>query len=353
MSSSIFGGGEEQLAKLHGFLATWMNELFGGTYDRDYFAKRVAIGAAHVREGLPQRYIILGIELIRQELRRELQAAGIADVQSKLRSLDKLLALELAIMLESYEQSGAERIRRTERTALEEKLTRAEHLAQIGQMSASLAHEIKNPLAGISGAVQIIGDGLDAEDPHRQIVKEILGQIRRLDEAVEDLLMYGRPVTPHVREMSLHDVVLRVLSVLREEPAIQRIRIHYEAPVGDSTVRADDNHLEQLLINLIINAAHASGDGEIVRIEILPSSDHVKLVVIDKGCGMSPSVHQRAFEPFFTTKAKGTGLGLAICRRLIEATGGTIDLDTEVDAGTTAIVRVPRGGPTNHDGSRP
>ena len=104
--------------------------------------------------------------------------------------------LDLAVMLESYQESYAEQVRRSERSAVEEKLTRAEHLAEIGQLAASLAHEIKNPLAGISGAIQVFRDTMPHNNPHRPILTEILGQINRLDATVKDLLLYARPLPP-------------------------------------------------------------------------------------------------------------------------------------------------------------
>ncbi len=343
---AIFTGGEPQIERLRHLLADWLRGLFSGTYDSAYYEKRLAIGAAHVRVALPQQYMILGIELIRQELETALRSADVAETDLTLRSLDKLLTLELAIMLESYKEGFAKRIRRSERDALEEKLTRAEHLAEIGQLAASLAHEIKNPLAGISGAIEVIGDGMPAGNPHRQIVKEILGQISRLDAAVKDLLVYARPVKPRAAQIVLHDAVVRVLMLLREEPEIQRVRVDYEPPAGDSTVHADDSHMEQLLMNLIINAAHASQDGQVIKVEVIPNGESVRLAVTDWGAGMPPHVRERAFEAFFTTKAKGTGLGLAICRRLVEATDGTIELQSELGEGTKVMASLPRTGPT-------
>jgi signal transduction histidine kinase len=256
------------------------------------------------------------------------------------------LALDLAIMLESYKLSYGEQIRKSERTAVEEKLTRAEHLAGIGQLAASLAHEIKNPLAGISGAIQIIRDSMANEDPHRTIITEILGQIRRLDATVKDLLQYARPTPPAAIKVGVDAVVRRVLTVLQKEPALQDLTIHYSTPPDDPQMFADDRQVEQLLINLIINAAHASQAGSAIHLVVRNDLDNVQITIRDQGEGMTHETLRRAFEPFFTTKAKGTGLGLSICRRIVEVHDGRINIDSQPGNGTSVSVTFPQNAPT-------
>jgi len=341
---TVFTEGEPQIIRLRGLIGVWLRNLFGGTYDAAYFEQQLAIGVAHVRVGLAQQYMVLGIELLRQELESQLRKAGVTNLDRKLRAINKVLTLDLAVMLEGYKERYSDRIRRSERSALEEQLTRAEHLAEIGKLAASLAHEIKNPLAGISGAIQVMRDGMTSDDPHRGIVTEILAQISRLDATVKDLLIYARPTKPRRKPVSLHTVVTRVMTLLREEPAIQRVVLAYDAPLVDIAVEADEAHVEQLLMNLVINAAHASSDGQTVRVAVTGDSHdgQARLIVTDDGTGMPPHVREQAFEPFFTTKAKGTGLGLAICYSLVTANEGTIELESAVGKGTRVVVSLPR-----------
>ncbi len=339
----VFTGGDVQAAGLREVVSTWLRELFEGPWDEVYYQKRRRIGSTHLRVRLPQYYMFTGMELIWQALELHLREAGIQDVNAKLGSLHRLLILDLAIILESFQESHSEQVRNSERSAVEAKLTRAEHLAEIGQLAASLAHEIKNPLAGISGAIQIIQEGMHRDDPHQPIVTEILGQIGRLDATVKDLLQYARPTPPRATKVSLDVVARRVLSVLREEPALQQTHITYTGAPLDPTVYADDGQIEQLLINLIINAAHASDGGGAIHVAITAGAGDVQLIVRDEGKGMTPDVQAKAFEPFFTTKAKGTGLGLSICRRIAQAHGGDIELKSEVGKGTTATVSLPSG----------
>lgn len=341
---TVFTEGESQIERLKGLIARWLLNLFCGRYDDAYFEQQLAIGVAHVRVGLAQQYMVLGIELLRQELEIQFRRTNVAEIDRKLRALDKVLTLNLAVMLESYKERYSDRIRRSERSALEEQLTRAEHLAEIGKLAASLAHEIKNPLAGISGAIQVMRDGMTPSDPHHGIVTEILAQINRLDATVKDLLIYARPTKPRRKRVSLHTVVTRVMTLLRQEPAFQRVSLAYDAPPADVSVDADEAHVEQLLMNLVINAAHASSDGQTVRIEVSGDSrdGQARLTVTDKGVGMPKHIRDQAFEPFFTTKAKGTGLGLAICQSLATANEGTIELQSEVGEGTRVVVSLPR-----------
>ncbi len=339
---TVLSGGEEQTERQREVLAVWLAELFDGTYDEAYFSRHARIGAAHTRAKTQQHLIFCGIELIWQELERITRASAIPDPNAALRSAHKLLTLELSVVLESYKESYAKDIRQSERSAVEEKLTQAQHLAKIGQLAASLAHEIKNPLAGISGAIQVIRETMPPDDPHHPIIVEILGQIDRLDATVKDLLLYARPTPPRRTEVPLAALVTRVLNVLREEPALQNVRVEYNEPPADSMIHADGRQIEQLMINLLLNAAHASDDGGKIQLGITAVGDGFRLGIKDAGAGMAPDVRGRAFEPFFTTKAKGTGLGLSICRRIVEAHGGTIELDSEVGKGTTVTIHLPR-----------
>lgn len=339
---AVFTAGEDRIARQRVILSTWLEELLSGSYGDEYHHKRLKIGRTHVKVALPQHFMLGGIEFIRQELDSLVRQEKVKDADTKLSSLHKLLMLDLAIMLEGYKDAYALNIRETERSAVKEKLTRAEHLAEIGQLAASLAHEIKNPLAGISGAIQIIGGAMSEDDPHRPIIGEILGQIRRLDAAVKDLLVYARPTPPRATEFDLDKVIRRVLAILHEEPAVQRVRIKYSRAAAVPPGRGDEAQLEQLLMNLIINAADASDANEVVRVSTTYDHEEITFTVQDCGCGMTPEVHSRAFEPFFTTKAKGTGLGLSICRRIIDAHGGKVSIDSSVGEGTTVIVSLPR-----------
>lgn len=339
---NVFTGGDEQRARQRHVFGRWLQECFSGVYDEEYYRKRFQIGRTHVRVGLPQEYMLLAVEIVWQEVRRvalQYHPPGFDDMMV---AFHKLLTLELAIMLESYKEGYSSQIRQEERSVAEEKLTRSEHLATIGQLAASLAHEIKNPLAGISGAIQVIRDGMKPNDPHRTIIHEILGQIDRLDAAVKDLLIYARPRPPELAPCDLGAIVLRVIRLMRDTPLFQRVRLSVSAEEGLPYVAGDANQLEQLVLNLLVNAVQACQPGKDVSVTLRGVDQMVRMSVKDAGCGMDPVTAVRAFEPFFTTKAKGTGLGLPICRKIVEAHGGKIELQSEVGVGTEVTVDIPQ-----------
>lgn len=332
---------EAQIERQKRSFDRWLSELFCGEYGDAYFEQRTAIGRTHSDINLPQHFMVGGLDVVWQTFEQKIEASDIPDKESKLQSLHKLLMLELSVMLGTYKDSYSQVIRDRERLAVEEKLTRAEHLAQIGQLAASLAHEIKNPLAGISGAIQVIRDGLSGDDSRIPILAEVLTQINRLDSTVKDLLVYARPKPPQMSPCCLNHVLNRVLQVLEEEPALVDIRIERIRCDEDMEVVADPAQLEQLAFNLLLNAAQASSAGSMIRIDTKRLGRWVKLTIQDFGCGMDPATRDRAFEPFYTTKSKGTGLGLPICKKIIEANGGHIRLESVVSKGSKVIVELP------------
>lgn len=329
-----------QSERLRVAFANWLRALFAGIYEDEYWEACGRIGNAHVRIGLPQRFMPLAMDVVWQTFRAGFTEGGIEAGDPRLASLQKLLCLNLTLMLESFQEDYAEQVREIEQRGMEAKLVRAEHLAEIGQLAASLAHEIKNPLAGISGAIQIIGESLDSKNPYKSIIRDILGQIGRLDATVKDLLLYARPSPPTRKEVRLAQLVARTVGLVREEPALRDVQVRFHGP--DQAVEADEGQLEQLLLNLILNAAHASSKGGTIDIRADVRGARLALEVSDRGIGMPPHVLDRALEPFFTTKAKGTGLGLAICRRIAEAHGGSIRIESAPGQGTSVCVELPR-----------
>ena len=346
----LFTGGEGQITEQRQRLLAWLTELFSGDYDAPHFQKSTRIGQAHLAASLPQHYMISGMDLIRRELEAQVMEAGVPDAGTKLESLRKLLALELGTMLEAHLQQHTARTRHREREAMEERLTKAEHMAHLGQLAASLAHAIKNPLAGISGAIQIIRGTLPPDGPHRAVVDEMLAQIDRLDATVKDLLIYSRPRAPARVSVDLNELISRVLNLLREEPTLRQIRVRHVRDGELPRIQADERHLEQVVMNLLLNAADASSEGD--KVTITTRCDGcIRMEIADNGIGMTPEVLRRAFEPFHTTKTKGTGLGLSICKQIVDAHGGRINIQSKRYSGTTVVVELPVDVP--QDKTRP
>lgn len=341
--------GEAQMRRLRDSLCQWLQELFCGNYDESYWENRRRIGQTHVRVGLPQYYMFTAMETIRAQFDALLPTLTI-DVAGDRRALSKLLALETAVMLESYKTGYTAVVRDIERMAMHEELSEAEHLAQIGRLSAALAHEIKNPLAGISGAIQVIREPLANDHPHRPILTEILRQIDRLDTTVKDLLVFARPRPARFQRLNLERLVNRVTSFLTVQPDANGRTIH--ADVAESLeLFADDVQLEQLLVNILLNASQASPGGGKIRLTAESDGEDILIAVTDEGPGIPEDIRVHIFDPFYTTKARGTGLGLPICRRIVEAHSGAIDIESPSGGGTRVAIRLPHFPPAQTGGN--
>ncbi|HOW71406.1 MAG TPA: ATP-binding protein [Phycisphaerae bacterium] len=336
--SSAFTGGPAHFDRFREMLRTWVGDMVGGDYGSDYWIRRAELHRPHLHAGLAQQHMPVCLEIIRQEVDAAVRASGLAAAGRRLESFAKLLTIECVALLDSYKRVSDDHIRREERIMAEERLTRSEHLAQLGRMAASLAHEIRNPLAGISSAIEVIRDGLALNDPRRQVIREVIGQITRLDTAVKDMLDYARPSAPSLHPLDLPSAVEHMLEVIRGAPAMQHVEVVMVCSEPMPIILADAGQIEHLVMNLVFNAAHASRRGGRIEVIFWHAGDRVSMAIVDHGQGMAEDVRQRAFEPFYTTKAKGTGLGLAICKRIVEVHQGTISLESTPDVGTRVTV---------------
>jgi PAS domain S-box-containing protein len=227
----------------------------------------------------------------------------------------------------------------TERKHSEVALREQAALAQVGKMAAVVAHEVRNPLAGIRGALQVIGRRLDPKGPERGIIDEVISRVDGLNEIVQDLLLFARPRPPVMAPLPVEELLASTVLLLRQDPAFADMVITVDARAG--IIAADADQLRQVLLNLLINGAQAMhGRGEL-RLTARHDTTSCEICVHDQGPGLSLDARDHLFEPFFTTKHRGTGLGLATARRIVDAHGGTLTLDSPAAGGTVAIVRVP------------
>lgn len=213
--------------------------------------------------------------------------------------------------------------------AAEAQQRRMETLAQIGAMSAAVAHELRNPLAGISGAIQVMSGSMATDDPRRSVMSKVRDQVDRLDRMVRDLLAFSRPVQPRLQTVDLLDVARVVAENLGRDLDQGAISLR-----GEGRALADPDLVHRVVLNLVQNAL-SMAPGVRVEIEVAPG----QLRVRDDGPGVPAEVRARVFEPFFTTRTTGTGLGLAICRSVAEAMGGTVDLE-DTPRGACFVLRL-------------
>jgi PAS domain S-box-containing protein len=231
----------------------------------------------------------------------------------------------------------------TERKRSEAALRQQEALAQLGKMAAVVAHEVRNPLAGIRGAVQVIGRRLPRDGPEAAVVTEIVSRVDTLNDIVQDLLLFARPRPLEVAPVSMRQLVDDSLGLLREDPRFAGIRV--ETAVDDAVIVADPGQLKLVLVNLVVNAMQAMNAQGVVRVGSHRRGDRQEILVSDEGPGIPPDVREHLFEPFFTTKSRGTGLGLATAQRIVASHGGEIRLECPPGGGTTAIVTLPAEAP--------
>jgi two-component system sensor kinase FixL len=225
------------------------------------------------------------------------------------------------------------------RVRMEEQLREQAALVRLGEMAAVIAHEVKNPLAGIRGAVQVIGGRLEQGSREAGVVGEILSRIDTLNRLIQDLLLFARPPQPKPAPVEVVPIVMMTAELLGADPAWSGVRIDVEGSAPP--LAADAELLKIVFLNLFVNSAQAMrGEGSI-QVSIGVANERCRIAVADAGPGIAPDVREKIFTPFFTTKSRGTGLGLATAKRLVEAHHGTIAIDCPHAGGTIVTVHLP------------
>ena len=233
----------------------------------------------------------------------------------------------------------------------EEEMRRAEHLASVGEIAAGLAHEIRNPLAGIAGAIDIISYSLAADHPDREILGDLRIEVKRIEKVLNDLLAYARPRPPKLELADLRETVHHGLLLAEKQAGAKKIRFTSRFAEDLPPIEHDPEQIHQVLLNLLLNAIQAiRKEGEItVEARVVKGASEdapcaVELAVRDNGEGIPPEQLQKIFKPFFTTKSRGTGLGLSLCRRVIQLHGGSLTARNESNGGCRFTIRLPLAG---------
>ena len=227
----------------------------------------------------------------------------------------------------------------SDRVHMEDQLREQAALVRLGEMAAVVAHEVKNPLAGIRGAMQIMGSRMTPGSGDSGVVDEIIARIDTLNDLIGDLLLFARPPQPKLAPVDIRALVAATVHQLHRDPALGDI--HVEIVGSAPPIVADSELLKIVFLNLLINGAHAMGGRGRMRVTIQASSQSCEIAFIDDGPGIPSEIRHRIFTPFFTTKSRGTGLGLPTAKRLVEAHQGTIDVECPAAGGTRMTVRFP------------
>ena len=235
-------------------------------------------------------------------------------------------------------RESREEIERLHRT----QVSRAEHLATLGELATGLAHEIRNPLAGIAGVIEIIGRDLPSTSPARAVVKDVRLEIAQINRILTDLLETARPHPPQVCLTNLNTTVEHAVMLARQQVLSKPIKIELQMAPDLPEVEHDSDQIHQVLLNLLLNAVQAMEvTGGTVRVEIGSRDDCASVMVSDTGRGIPPQLLSSIFRPFFTTKGNGTGLGLSLARRIVEEHHGRIEVSSVVGKGSKFEVLLP------------
>ncbi|PYX71440.1 MAG: hypothetical protein DMG78_15480 [Acidobacteria bacterium] len=234
-------------------------------------------------------------------------------------------------------RESREEIERLHRT----QMSRAEHFATLGEVATGLAHEIRNPLAGIAGVIEIIGRDLPTTSPARAVVKDVRQEIARINHIVTDLLQTARPHPPKVRKSDLNTTVEHAVMLGRQQAMAKGIEIALHKDPSLPEVEHDSDQIHQVLLNLLLNAQQAIDSKGKIEVTVERKGPNAVIDVKDNGRGIAPEHLPNIFRPFYTTKGDGTGLGLSLARRIVEDHHGRIDVTSSVGKGTTFAVVLP------------
>lgn len=243
-----------------------------------------------------------------------------------------------------------QRKERDRREALARELDRTNRLSELGEMAAGIAHEIKNPLGSIRGAAEILGDEIPAGHEKREFIEILSRESKRLERSVDTILDHARSPRDRFAAEDLAQLLDSVVRQVRLEAEAQRVALTLRKNGGPFIVHLDEEKIRQVFLNLISNSLQAfpvQGGHIDITVRSPVTTDHspgetfAEVTVKDDGPGIEASDLERVFIPFYTTKAKGTGLGLALSHKIIELHGGSLQLSSRKDEGTTARVLLP------------
>ncbi len=232
-------------------------------------------------------------------------------------------------------------------------MSRAEHLATLGELAAGLAHEIRNPLAGIAGVVDVMGKELPPDSPSRAVMGDVQKEVIHIQNILNDLLSYSRPRSPNFHPADLNTTIEQAVQLARQQVLTKPVQILFQTNPALPKVLHDPALIQQVTLNLLLNGIQAiSGEG---RVEVHASleSGFATIQVNDTGRGIPSEALGKLFKPFFTTRREGTGLGLSLAHSIVQSHGGKIDVANAPQKGAQFKIWLPVGGPQNDKQNSP
>lgn len=338
-ASETLRGSEAKAERLKVTMVRWILSGLSGPHDTAWLEGRARIGRVHVQIEMPQHLMVTAMNGLRHDLREIIEDTLTADDETRRATslaLDRLLDLELAIMLESYREDS------------EARLSRHERLATIGELAASIAHDLRNPLGVIQSSLYLLQGKLEAEPGVARHLEKINRQVGRCNHIITDLLELVRGRSPTFSEVHL-EALLRGAVEQADLPDNISVTLEVE---DDARLQCDEGLISQSLLNLLDNARHAIGEAE-GSIALSARLDHegCELQVSDSGPGFPPELLSTVFEPLVTGRASGVGLGMAIARGIAERHGGTARADNGPEGGARVRILLPIPGGASQKGA--
>lgn len=226
----------------------------------------------------------------------------------------------------------------------QKEIQKAGEIALAGELAVGLVHEIRNPLSGIRGAIEVLKDDTEFDHSSMQILSEILNEIDRVNKILNDLLQYAKPKGLELTKLNLNELISQTMLLAQNQVIGKDISFIYKNPNEPVNVKADPLKLQQVLLNLFINSIQSIKEKGVIEIKEGILNNHVELQIKDTGQGIPEDKLAFIFKPFFTTKPKGTGLGLSLSKQIIEQHDGKIWAESKVDAGTIIFISLPLWG---------
>ena len=275
------------------------------------------------------------------ELQEQIERVGEGDMEASVsfaKRNDEIgdLGRNFNRMVQQLRESREE-IERLHRT----QMSRAEHFATLGELATGLAHEIRNPLAGIAGVIEIVGRDLPASSPAKAVVKDVREEIAQINRILTDLLGTARPRASEMRASDLNTTVEHAVMLARQQVLSKPIKIEFTPAADLPEVDHDSDQIHQVLLNLLLNSVQAIEGPGVVSVTVFDHNDDAVITVSDTGRGIPAEHLPNIFRPFYTTKGNGTGLGLSLARRIIEEHHGRIEVTSSTGKGTTFSVMLP------------
>jgi signal transduction histidine kinase len=323
----VITGGQEQINRLKDTLSQWLRELLAGCYDQKYVIRRWQVGWRHIEIGLEQVYTNAAFSRLRTGLMRALHEhwqGEARELQDTVRSLNKLIDLDLAIIEDAYQAEYAARLQRNER------------LAAIGQVAGGVAHELRNPLNVVKTSVYYL---LNAKNPSAEKKAEHLRRIEKhvvlADGVITALANFAKLPVPNRMPFAVEQCVREALEA---NPLPDSIQLTLDCPASLPPALADCDQIRIVFANLLRNAREAMPEGGRLSVTARAVEGGIETAVVDSGIGIPAEQLSRVMEPLYSTKARGLGLGLSIARAILEKNGGRLSVTSQPDKGSTFSV---------------